>query len=333
MTTTVTTPVDGPPQRHWGRTSLLIVSKYGTLIAMGVLIIVFSLAAPHGSFLQPNNLLNIVNQSTLTAIIAAGLTIVLVVGEFDLSVGYNASLAAVLVTGLIANQGAPLFVAIALTLLAGALVGLANGLLVTKAGINAVVATLGVGTIVVGVTFGYTAGTPIIALPAEFTNISLGTFLAIPGPIWYMVIVLAALWIMLNRTPFGQQMQAVGANRNAARLAGLRVDRSKIGAFVIAGLGAAITGILLASLLGSGTVSSGDGYLLDAFAAVFLGAATLRDGEFHIIGTLVGVLIVNIGFNGLSLLGTPVFFQYVFKGGILVFAVAMSTIARRYARA
>jgi ribose transport system permease protein len=103
--------------------------------------------------------------------------------------------------------------------------------------------------------------------------------------------------------------------------------------FIIAGICASITGILLASLLGSGTPTAADGYLLDSFAAVYLGSATLRDGSFHIVGTLVGVLIVSVGFNGLSLLGTPTFWQYVFQGGILVFAVAVSSIARRYSRA
>jgi len=118
----------------------------------------------------------------------------------------------------------------------------------------------------------------------------------------------------------------------ATRLAGIRTDRVTIAAFVIGGVSAALTGILLASLLGSGTVSAADGYLLDSFAAVFLGAATLRDGEFHIIGTFIGVLVVNIGFNGPSLFGTPTFWQFVFKGGILVLAVALSTIARRYSK-
>ena len=147
-----------------------------------------------------------------------------------------------------------------------------------------------------------------------------------------MAIVLGLLWLVLNRTPLGQRIQAVGANTEAARLAGVRVDRTKIAAFVIAGVCAAITGVLLASLLGSGTVSAADGYLMDSFAAVFIGSATLRDGRFHIVGTLVGVLVVNVGFNGLSLLGTPTFWQYIFKGGILVLAVALSTIARRYSR-
>lgn len=314
------------------RIALLIIGKYGTLIALAFMMIYFSLASKNAAFLQPNNLLNVVNQSTLTAIIACGLTIVSVAGELDLSVGYNASLAAVLVTGLIANQGLPLVLAILLTIAVGALVGVTNGVLVTKVRINAVVATLGVGTILVGLSFGYTAGTPIIMLPKAFTDLTLRSFLGLPLPIWYMLVILAALWVALNRTQLGQRVQASGANRHAARLAGVRVERAQTAAFVIAGVCAAITGILLASVLGSGTVSSADGYLLDAFAAVFLGSATLRDGDFHIVGTLIGVLIVNVGFNGLGILGTPTFYQFVFKGGILIFAVAVSTIARKYAK-
>ena len=319
-------------RRTASRVALVIVSKYGTLIAMAIMLLIFGLAVPNGAFLSGNNLLSIVNQSALTAIIACGLTLVLVVGEMDLSIGYSASLAGVLVTGLMANQGVPLPVAILLTLAAGALIGAVNGLLVTKAGVNAVVATLGVGTILIGLSFGYTSGSPIVSVPTEFAYLTLSRFGGIQNPIWFMLIVLAVLWLVLNRTPLGQRMQAVGANKNAARLAGVRTDRAKISAFVIGGLCAAFTGVLLASLLGSGTVSAGDGYLLDSFAAVFLGAATLRDGEFHILGTLIGVLVVNVGFNGLSLLGTPTFWQFVFKGGILVLAVALSTIARRYAK-
>lgn len=321
------------PRRHSARVALGVVANYGVLIAMALMILVFGLAVPNGAFFSANNLLNIVNQSALTAIIASGLTIVLVVGEFDLSIGYAASLAGVLVTGLAVNQGVPLAASIALALLVGAAVGVVNGLLVTKAGVNAVVATLGIGTVLIGLGFGYTAGSPIVAVPKVFTDITLGRFLGVQNPIWYMLVVLAVLWVLLNRTVLGQRIQAVGANKGAARLAGIRTDRVKIAAFVIAGVCAAIAGILLASLLGSGTASAADGYLLDSFAAVFLGSAVLRDGDFHIVGTLIGVLVVNIGFNGLSLMGTPTFWQFIFKGGILVLAVALSTVARRYARA
>ncbi|HEY0260679.1 MAG TPA: ABC transporter permease [Lacisediminihabitans sp.] len=327
------TPSAAPLQARRRRNlGLVVVSKYGTLIAMALMIVIFGVTT-HGAFLSVNNLVNIVNQSALTAIIASGLTIVLVVGEFDLSVGYAASLAGVLVTGLVANQHLPLVLAIAVTILIGGGIGGVNGVLVTKARVNAVVATLGVGTILTGLAFGYTAGSPIIELPKEFSYLTLARFLGVQNPIWIMAVVLVILWVLLNRTPLGQRIQAVGANSHAARLAGIRTDRSKISAFVIAGVCAAITGILLSSLLGSGTVSAADGYLMDSFAAVFLGSATLRDGEFHILGTLVGVLVVSIGFNGLSLLGTPTFWQYIFKGGILVLAVAMSTIARRYSKA
>lgn len=327
-------PSTGPGDRRAGALQALLrgISKYGTLAAMVILVIYFSLAAPNFAFLDGHNLVQILNQSALTAIIASGLTLVLVVGEFDLSSGYVASFTGILATGLIANHGVPLVVAIGLTLLAGAVVGLVNGLLVTKAGVNAVVATLGVGTVVVGIEFGYNAGMPVVQLPKAFSNLTLGKFIGVPNSICFMVVILIVLWVMLNRTPLGQRMQAVGANVTAARLAGVRSDRVKIVAFAVAGLCAAVTGVLLASTLGSGTISAGDSYLLNAFAAVFLGAATLRDGEFHIVGTLVGVLLVNIGFNGLALLGTPTYFQYVFQGGILVLAVALSTVARRFAR-
>lgn len=322
-------PVRG---RSTSKRLLGYLSKYGTLMAMGIMVVFFSFAAPDGAFLSVDNIINIIDQSALTAIIAAGITIVLVVGEFDLSVGYVASLAGVLVTGLMSRQHFGVALAILITVAVGAGIGFINGLVVTKARVNAVVATLGIGTMVVGLSFGYTAGSPIIEVPDAFINLTLGKTLGLPNSIWFMAIVLVVLWVTLNRTPIGQRMQAVGGNLNAARLAGIRTDRTKIAAFMIAGLCAALTGILLSSLLGSGTVSAADSYLMDSFAAVFLGSATLRDGEFHIVGTLIGVLIVNVGFNGLSQMGTPVFWQFIFKGGILVMAVALSTIARRYAK-
>src|SRR5690606_40216661 len=123
-------------------------------------------------------------------------------------------------------------------------------------------------------------------------------------------------------------MQAVGGNPEAARLSGIRVDRVKIIAFATAGVCAALTGTLLSATLGSGTLAAADGYLLDAFAAVFLGAATLRDGEFHILGTLIGALIIAFGFNGLNIFGAPTFSQYIFQGAILIVAVGLSSLGR-----
>lgn len=324
---------DAPPSREGWRLGLRLLSRYGTLAGLLIMVVVFSIAAPE-SFPTTGNVINILNQSALTAIIAGGLTMALVVGEFDLSIGYAASLAGVLVTGLIVNSGLPVPVAVLVVLVVGAAIGVVNGALVTKARVNAVIATLGIGTILIGVSFGYTSGAPIAeGVPDSFLSIALGSFIGLPNPIWIMVVVLGILWVVLNRTDLGQRIQAVGGNTEAARLSGIPVDRVKIIAFVTAGICAALTGILLASLLGSGTASAADSYLLDAFAAVFLGSATLRDGEFHILGTLIGVIIINTGFNGLSIFGADTFYQYVFKGGILVLAVALSTVARRYSRA
>lgn len=313
-----------------GRRIVALLARYGTLAGLAVMIVGFSIASPN-SFPTFSNFVNIVNQVALTAIIAGGLTIVLIVGELDLSVGFGASLAGVLVTGLMARQDFPVLLAAVVVVLVGALVGLINSLIVTKARVNSVVATLGVGTVLIGFNYAYSAGQPIAAgLPDSFFLISLGSILGISNNILIMAVVLSLLWVLINRTDAGQRIQAVGGNAEAARLSGIRVDRVKISAFVVSGMCAFLTGILLASLIGSGSTDAGDSYLLDAFAAVFLGSATLRDGEFHILGTFVGVLIIGVGFNGLSIFGAPTFYQYIFQGGILIFAVALSTIARRY---
>ena len=325
-------PADQKQKKSSRRVALVILSRYGTLIGLGLMIIGFTIKAPT-TFLTLPNFLNILNQSSLTAIIAAGLTMTLVVGEFDLSIGYVASFAGLLVVGFIARDGMPVLIGVPLVLLIGAAIGATNGVLVTKVRINAVIATLGVGTVLVGLGFAYSAFPIAAGVPQEFIQIALSRLiLGVPNPIFIMLIVLAFLWVILNKTDLGQKMQAVGGNIEAARLSGIRVDRVKIFAFATAGVCAAITGTLLSSTLGSGTLAAADGYLLDAFAAVFLGSATLRDGEFHIVGTLVGVLIIAVGFNGLSIFGAPTWFQPIFKGAILILAVGLSTLARRYAK-
>lgn len=320
-----------PRAIDWKRLGLIFLSRYGTIFGLLVMIAVFSIMAP-GTFPSRANLLNILSAASLTAIIASGLTYTLVVGEFDLSVGYVASFIGLIVVGFMSYQGLPIWLSIAAALASGIGLGLVNGTLVTKVRINAVIATLGLGTMLTGIGFSYSAFPIATGIPRAFTEISLGRVLfSVPNPVFFMVGILVILWIILNKTDIGQKMQAVGGNIEAARLSGIRVDRIKMFAFATSGFCAALTGTLLSSLLGSGTLGVGDGYLLDAFAAVFLGSATLREGEFHIVGTLVGVLILAVGFNGLAILGAPTHFQPIFKGGILILAVGMSTLARRYA--
>jgi ribose transport system permease protein len=199
--------------------------------------------------------------------------------------------------------------------------------------VNSVIATLGVGTIIVGLAFAYSSGVPIVAgVPEAFLQLSLGRWLfGIPNPIIVMALVVCALWVLVERTAIGQEIQAVGGNPAAARLAGINVDLIKTLGFIISGMCAALTGTLLASRLGSGTTSAADSYLLTAFAAVFLGSATLRDGEFHVFGTFIGTLIIVFGFNGLNIFGAPTFSQYVFQGAILIVAVGLSSLGRMLA--
>jgi len=312
---------------------LSFLGRYGTIVGMLVMIIAFSVSSP-SYFPTLSNGLNILNQVSLTAIISAGLTVAVIVGEMDLSIGFVGSFAGVLVTGLIVHNQIPVAPAIALVVLGGALVGCVNGFIVSTLRVNSVIATLGTGSIVLGLNYAYSTGAPISSgVPDAFLNVALGRVLGVPNNILFMVVILALLWILVNRTEAGQWIQAVGGNAEAARLSGIRVDQVKVLAFAVAGACAALTGVLLASLIGSGTTGAADAYLLNAFAAVFLGSATLRDGEFHILGTFIGVLIIGIGFNGLAIFGAPTFYQYVLQGSILIVAVALSSIARRYAQA
>ncbi|AEH90404.1 ABC transporter permease [Mesorhizobium opportunistum] len=314
------------------KAALGVFARYATILGLLAMIVAFSILSPK-AFSTLGNFTNVLNQASLAMIIAGGLTLAVVVGELDLSIGFAASLHGILVTGFIVHDKLPIPVAIFIVLALGALIGLVNGFIVTKMKVNSVIATLGVGTIITGLAFAYSAGVPIVAgVPEAFLQLSLGRWLfGIPNNIVVMVFVLGILWVLVERTSIGQEIQAVGGNPAAARLAGINVDRIKTLGFVISGMCASLTGILLASRLGSGTTSAADSYLLTAFAAVFLGSATLRDGEFHVLGTLVGALIIASGFNGLNIFGAPTFSQYVFQGAILIIAVGLSSLGRSLA--
>lgn len=305
--------------------------RYGAVLVLVTLVVGMAVAEPD-TFATTDNLVNVLNQSALAAIIAMGLTFPLVAGEFDLSIGNTASLAGVVACTLMLEQSLSIPQAFVAAILLGAAIGLANGLVVTVLGVNALVATLGIGTVVIGVNYAIAGGLPVTLQDSEaFVDLTLGKFLGIPYPVYVMVALAIALWTLLNRTVLGQSMQAVGGNAIAARLSGVRVDRVRIAVFVIAGMCAAITGVLLASRTGSASVNGGDSYLLGAFAAAFFGSAVLRDGQFHIVGTLLGVVTVAVGFNAIALIGLSTYYQYLFQGTLLILGVGVGTLARRRA--
>ncbi len=317
--------------RDWGLKALAFLARYGAIVILLGMCVAFSITSPY--FLTSANLLVVLNQVSIVAVLAGGLTIILAAGQFDLSIGYVASFAGVVAAGTIALHQQSVVVGVIVGLLIGAAVGLVNGLIVSKLRVNALVATLGVGTIVVGLNFLYHSGTSITGdIPASFVQITLGTvFFGVSNLVIIAAVILLLLWLFLNVTVPGQETQAIGGSEEASRLAGVRVDRVRILAFAITGLCAGAGGVLLASTLAGGEATAADSYLLDAYAAAFLGSAVLRNGEFHILGTVVGVLTVGVGFNGLALFNAPSPYQYLFKGGVLILAVAFSTVARRYA--
>lgn len=312
--------------------AMRLLSAYGTIIVLGLMILIFSVAQPD-TFATFRNFRNIFNDMAIATIIAAGLTLPLVGGDFDLSIGYVSSFCGLLVVGLLSNEQWPLPWAILTVIGVGMIIGIVNGVIVSKIGVNAFIATLGTGTIVVGLNYAYSGGIPVQLTRAfSFTDIAIGRIWGVPHLVAIMAAVLLILWILLNGTVQGQHIKAIGFSGDNARRAGISVDRSRIIAFAISGTCAAIGGILMASNLGSGQVSAGDGFMLTSFAAAFLGSAALREGQFHILGTLIGVVTVAVGNNGLAMIGAPIFTQYLFSGSLLVGAVALGGIGRRYAR-
>jgi ribose transport system permease protein len=322
-----------PGQARFGRGAFMrLLGTYGTIIVLVTMLVIFSALEPRtfGSF---GNFRNILNDMAIGTIVAAGLTIPLVAGDFDLSIGYVASFCGLLVVGILSAGLRSIPLAILTVVAVGTLIGIVNGIIVSKIGVNAFIATLGTGTVVVGLNYAYSGGIPLqLTQSREFTSIAIGRIWGMPHLVLIMTAILVLLWVILNLTVQGQHIRAIGVSAESARRVGVSVDRSRIVAFAIASTCAAIGGVLMASNLGSGQVTAGDGFMLTSFSAAFLGSAALREGQFHIIGTFIGVLTVAVGNNGLAMIGAPIFTQFLFAGSLLVVAVALGGIGRRFAR-
>ncbi len=318
------------PQTPWNLRAVQLLGRYGTPAVFVILIVIFSVM--EGSrFFSGDNLRNVLVQSTISLVIALGLTFVLIAGEFDMSIGYTASFCGMLTAMHYGGSAGTRILMLLIVLLVGAAIGIVNGIVVAKLGVNALVGTLGVGSLVVGLNYLITNGVPV-SLPSSGTNL-VNLYLKGIGPIsWPIIlsaIVVIVMWLIANRTTYGLELRAVGGNRVAAGLSGIRLHRVVILAFVLSGMLAAAGGILISANVGSGQVTGGDGYLLTSFAACYLGSAALRDGEFHIIGTVLGVLTIAVVNNGLAIKGVSNSAQYLVQGGLLIAAVGTSTAARR----
>lgn len=301
-------------------------SRYGTVFAALLIFVGFSLFSPR--FLTVNNLTNVLVQISALTVVACGLTVAVVSGEFDLSIGEAAGLSSMLVAGLLVWSGQPIYLAISVSILAGMAIGLVNGFLVTKLRIPSLIATLGMGPIALGLNYSYSGGDSIYAqMPDAFYYLSTGRIFGfLPVPVLIAIVVVIAANTLITRTRYGRATVATGTNIVAARLSGINVDRCRQIALVISATGAAVAGIMLTARLGTGQPGAGEPYLMDALTAVFIGMTAFRPGRASVAGTVIGVFIIGMLDNGLNLLGAPFYLQNIVRGVVMIAAVALAVL-------
>ena len=330
----MSTALAPPVTRDTGRLKRLGAAagqKYALIVVFAAIVLLFSLLNP-SIFPTVANAQTIASTQATVALLALAAMLPLVVGQFDISVGYQFGLAQGLCAHLIINEGVPAGIAILVTLAAGLLIGLANGVLVAKVKLNSFVATLGVGILVLGLTQWLTEDVTITgALPALFTDLGRDSVLGVPLPFVYVLAACAVLWLALEYTPWGRECYATGGNDRAALLAGVRTERRTVQVFVFAALLAALSGCLSVMILGASSPTVGLGALLPAFAGAFLGATSIRPGRFNAIGTLIAVYLVATGITGLQQEGAQPFVQQLFNGAALLIAVTLARLSRKSA--
>lgn len=323
-----------PTDRRGGKPfdAVAFLARYGTILSLVALIIVFSLARPE-VFPSVRNLLNILNQVSILGIIAIGLTVCLVIGQFDLSIGALATFGGYFAARILmesgVDSGAAVFLVILVVLALAMMIGIINGALVSYLGISAIVETLAMGFIVNGVILGVSGSRTIspTEIPAAFKIVGQGAILGIPNPVVVMIATAFVLWLFLEHTQPGRNMYAIGGNKEAARLSGIPVKRYALVAMGICAACAALGGLVAAANLAAGRPQGvGETYLLNAFVAVFIGASTLRPGKFHVLGTAIGVLLIGVINNGLSTLGVPTYWQYIVQGLLLILALISASM-------
>ena len=300
----------------------------GILWAFLVLCTIMALSQP--AFLTIPNLTNILKQISINGILAVGMTIVLISGGIDLSVGSIVAVSCVTSAYFgLADNPYPLVVAFLAAIAAGAMLGAINGFGIAYLGFAPFIMTLAMLTMARGLILLVTDSRPLFNLSRPFINISNQFFLGLPNLVWYFLIVLVFGYVLLKRTVFGKWIYAVGGNEQAARLSGINVRGVKWSIYSICGGLAGLAGILLASRITSGNPRVGDGYELDAIAAAVIGGVSMAGGSGSIIGTLFGVLILGVIQNGFDILGLSTYYQQIMKGVVILLAVFIDIRARR----
>ncbi|UFJ41808.1 ribose ABC transporter permease [Brevibacillus humidisoli] len=297
-----------------------LLQRMGPLLGLALIVVVLSFLSDN--FFTVGNIFNVLRQISINALIAFGMTFVILTGGIDLSVGSILALSAALTAGLMSGGMDPTL-AVLVGLAAGGIMGAANGVVIAKWKVAPFIATLATMTLFRGLTLVYTEGRPITGLPDGFAMLGKGFFLEIPMPVIWMLLSFAILYIILKYSTFGRHVYALGSNEEATRLSGVSTVKVKIVVYAISGLLAALSGIILTSRLNSAQPTAGTSYELDAIAAVVLGGTSLAGGKGWIVGTLIGAMIIGVLDNGLNLLNVSSFYQLVVKGGVILLAVLL----------
>lgn len=298
--------------------------KYKSLVGLLVLITIVTILSP--SFLSTKNIFNILRQTSVNGIIAAGMTFVILTGGIDLSVGSILAISGAVCASLLAS-GQNIIIAVLVALIIGAMVGFLNGFIITKGKLQPFIATLATMTILRGLTLVYTDGKPITLgsgdLAIKFGQIGGGKIFGTPTPALIMILVFAICAFVLKNTQMGRYTYALGSNEEATKLSGLNTDKIKIAVYTISGILASVAGIIITSRLFSAQPTAGDGYELDAIAAVVLGGTSLTGGRGKITGTIIGALIIGVLSNALNILDVSSYYQMMVKGAVILVAVLL----------
>jgi ribose transport system permease protein len=304
--------------------------EMGIVIALAVMFTIFTLIDT--SFISIYNILDIINQSTINGLLAIGITFAILTGGIDLSIGSVFAIV-IVVTGQILVAGVNPIAASLIGIAIGFALGLVNGSLVAKLNLQPFVATLGAMSVYRGVAYVITGGWPVLRIPREFRQMIDGTvFSYVPKSIFLLVGFAIICHIILKYTPFGSYIYAMGGNEEATRLSGVNVDKFKIFAYGMVGIGAALAGLVMLARLGTGEPTAGQGYELDAIAATAIGGASLAGGKGTVLGTFLGAILLSTLKVGLIVTGVDTFWQYIATGIIIVLAVYFEYIQSKLYR-
>jgi len=305
------------------------ITKFGSAyFLLGVLVllfIAFSLLAPN-TFPTPFNLQTMGTGKSIVALLALAVMVPIAANEFDLSVGYAVGLFHILTMGLMVLSGLPWYGAVAIVIVAGAVLGFINGLLVAWAKISSFIATLGTGTVIYGLSQMYTGGLQIVSptpLPREFLGLTSVVF-GVPWPVIFVLVIATLMWLAAEYLPVGRYLYVTGSNRRAAELMGIPTNRYVVGSFVVSGILTACAGVVLASQLRIGQGGIGPEFLLPAFAAALLGATAVRPGRVNVWGTVTAVAVLAVGVSGLQQLGAVFYVDPLFSGTTLIVSVGLA---------